>query len=120
MDALSGLASVVAVAQLATSVGGALKTYFSGVRHAQEEIKLLFHSLNNLRSFLEQLQKLAHANPTILAILDASVQKPTGPLALLQVELGKLDTDLETGKVKGKFGLLAQKLTWVRNLYRNE
>ncbi|TVY45290.1 putative ankyrin repeat protein [Lachnellula subtilissima] len=59
MDGLSGAASVIAVLQLATAVGSALKDYYEGVRDAREDIRKLYGSIKGLEGILERLKDVA-------------------------------------------------------------
>jgi hypothetical protein len=59
MEPLSGAASVIAVLQLATAVGSALKDYYEGVRDAREDIRKLYGSIKGLERILERLKDVA-------------------------------------------------------------
>ena len=59
MDGLSGAASVIAVLQLATAVGSALKDYYEGVRDAREDIRKLYGSIKGLEGILGRLKDVA-------------------------------------------------------------
>lgn len=59
MDALSGAASVVAVVQIAQSLGSALRDYYQGIRDARDDINALHSSVKSLKQILGEIQGFA-------------------------------------------------------------
>ncbi|TVY18948.1 hypothetical protein LARI1_G002429 [Lachnellula arida] len=94
MDGLSGAASVIAVLQLATAVGSALKDYYEGVRDAREDIGKLYGSIKGLEGILERLKDVAKGlNDETLLLL-------TQPLEGVRAELGELGGKLHISEAE--------------------
>ncbi|TVY93678.1 hypothetical protein LAWI1_G001865 [Lachnellula willkommii] len=94
MDGLSGAASVIAVLQLATAVGSALKDYYEGVRDAREDIGKLYGSVKGLEGILGRLNDVAKGlnNETLLLL--------TQPLEGVRAELGELGGKLHISEAE--------------------
>ena len=97
MDGLSGAASVIAVLQLATAVGSALKDYYEGVRDAREDIRKLYGSIKGLERILERLKDVAKemSNETLL----------TQPLEGVRAELKELMGKLNISETRARRAL---------------
>ncbi|TVY27932.1 Vegetative incompatibility protein HET-E-1 [Lachnellula hyalina] len=105
MDGLSGAASVIAVLQLATAVGSALKDYYEGVRDAREDIRKLYGSIKGLEGILGRLKDVAKgmSDETLL----------TQPLEGVRADLEDLMKKLqgsEASETRARRAL--QSLTW--------
>jgi hypothetical protein len=57
MDGLSG-AAVIAVLQIAKSIGSALKDYYEGVRDAREDIQKFYDTVKSLESILNSIREI--------------------------------------------------------------
>ena len=110
MDLLSGIASVVAVVQLAQSVCSILKVYYYGVRDARKDIDRMFTAIQSLERILAHAEKIVksyHANNIEIFLAD-----PSCPIQQLKDELDKIRLQLETPSLKGRLGSLVQSLQW--------
>jgi hypothetical protein len=110
MDPLSGVASVIAVVQLAQLICGILKVYFHGVREARADIDRIFTTIKSLEQILVQAEKIAsrpHLNDVEIFLGDSS-----GPIAQLKTELERIRVQLEAPSLKGRLGNLAKSLRW--------
>ena len=59
MDGLRAAASIIAVVQIAQSVGSALRDYYQDVRDARKDINALHSPIKNLELILVDLETLA-------------------------------------------------------------
>ncbi|CZR62743.1 uncharacterized protein PAC_12640 [Phialocephala subalpina] len=110
MDPLSGVASVVAVVQLAQLICGVLKEYFHKVREARADIDRMFTTIKSLERILAQAEKIAkrpHTNDVEIFLVDLS-----GPIGQLKGELDRIRRRLEAPSLKGRLGGLVQSLRW--------
>lgn len=104
MDGLSAAASVIAVIQIAQSIGTALKDYYEGVRDARDDIKKLYNSVTSLQAILSSIYKtINRANGQFLLDI-ALLTNPSGPLRRAELELHKLQLELKI-LVKGQKSL---------------
>jgi hypothetical protein len=102
MDPLSGVASVIAVVQLAQVLGGgALKAYYTGAREARADIDRLYTSITSLEAVLTQTEIIARS-PRFDGL--ESVFPESGPLSLLRIELERVRLVLNAPRIKGKLG----------------
>ncbi|TGO18306.1 hypothetical protein BPAE_0389g00020 [Botrytis paeoniae] len=109
MDGLSATASVIAVAQLAQAVGGALMEYYEGVKSARGEIQRLYHSIRNLESLLKSIDDLPH---TLSINFQTHLENNTGTLSLCKAELDGIKKELDTfSKQHNRIGKL-KSLIW--------
>jgi hypothetical protein len=115
MDGLSGAASVIAVLQIAQSIGSALKDYYEGVRDAREDIQKLYDTIKSLESILTSTREIINRRDGQHMLNSGLFTDPSGPLQHCQAELEKLRLELETSpKTKGQrsLGRAIQILTW--------
>jgi len=101
MDPLSGVASVIAIVQLAQAIGSALKAYYSNVREFRADIDRLFFSISSLESILAHVKLLSETSRSI--ILQNFVLDPVGPLAQLEIELEKIQVSLKSSLTKPQY-----------------
>jgi hypothetical protein len=110
MDPLSGVASVIAVVQLAQLICGVLKVYFRNVGEARADIDRIFTTIKGLEQILAQAERLAnrsHASDVESFLVDSS-----GPITQLKTELDKIRVQLEGPSLKGRLGELAKSPRW--------
>ena len=112
MDPVSAAASVIAVVQISGQVFQLCQAYYSGVKEARKNIKLLRDEITSLQDVLTHVADLAEdpgsANPSILSLLD----QQNGPVQQCQKDLKGLVLKLEPGQENNKmkqFGLRALK-----------
>lgn len=99
MDPLSGVASVIAVVQLAQAIGGVLKTYYNGAREARADIDRLYFSISGVELLLVQAETFLD---------DAS-----GAISQLAIEFENIRVLLKAPKIKSRIGRhIAQSLQW--------
>jgi hypothetical protein len=110
MDPLSGVASVIAVAQLAQLICGVLKVYFHDVREARADIDRIFTTIKGLERILAQGERIA-SRPHIHDV-EAFLVDSSGPIAQLKIELAKIRVQLEGPSLKGRLGEMAKSLRW--------
>lgn len=109
MDGLGAAASVIAVVQVAQSVGGALMEYYEGVKSAREDIKRLYYSIKNLESVLKSVDNLPH---TFSINIQAPLENKTGTLSLCKAELDSIKKELDAfSKQQNHIGKL-KSLIW--------
>ena len=109
MDPLSGVASVIAVVQLAQVIGGALKAYYTGAREARADINRLYTSITSLEAILTQAEIIVrslHCDSLESIFLESS------PLSLLRIELERVRLILNAPRIKGKLGYAIHSLRW--------
>jgi ankyrin repeat domain-containing protein 50 len=115
MDGLSSAASVIAVLQIAKSIGSALKDYYEGVRDAREDIQKLYDAVKSLESILNNIGDIINRRDGQHMLNSGLFTDALGPLQQCKAELKKLRLDLETSpKAKGQrsLGRAIQILTW--------
>lgn len=112
MDPVSAAASVIAVVQISGQVFQLCQAYYSGVKGARKDIKLLRDEVISLQDVLTYVADLAEdpgsANPSILNLLN----QQNGPVQQCQKDLEGLVVKLEPGQENNKmkqFGLRALK-----------
>lgn len=98
MDPLSGVASVIAVVQLAQAIGNALKVYYSSVREARVDIDRLFSAISSLESIVAHVELISKSSQSV--IIQNFVLDPVGPLAQLEIELKTIRTSLKSSSAK--------------------
>jgi hypothetical protein len=107
MDGLGAAASIIAVLQIAQSIGSALKDYYEDVRDAREDIRKLYDSVRSLETILSTAQSIVRREGHLL---NAALFTDTpGPLKQSELELEKLRDDL---KPRTHFAKKVQSLTW--------
>jgi hypothetical protein len=100
MDGLSSVASVIAVIQLAQTVGYTLKKFYQDVKHAREDISRLYLTITGFEGVLTIVQDLASSKNSFVSsrlLLDSS-----GPLQQCYVKLGTVQKKLNprfTGRI---------------------
>ena len=103
MEALGGVASVIAVIGITRSIAVLLKDYHQGVCDAPLEIQRLYQAINSLRLTLSRIDmediKRRHWSTIQFQSL---LEKRRGPLQLLNKELEELRTKLERNRYPGK------------------
>ena len=112
MDPVSAAASVMAVVQISGQVFQLCQAYYSGVKEARKNIKLLRDEITSLQDVLTHVADLAEdpgsANPSILSLL----KQRNDPVQQCQKDLEglilKLQPSQENNKMK-QFGLRALK-----------
>jgi uncharacterized phage infection (PIP) family protein YhgE len=115
MDALSGAASVIAVLQIAKSIGSALKDYYEGVRDAREDIQKLYDTIKSLESILTSIREIINRRDGQHMLNSGLFTDASGPLQQCKAELEKLRLELGTSpNTKGQriLGRAIQILTW--------
>jgi hypothetical protein len=109
MDGLSAAASIIAVVQIAQSVGSALRDYYQGVRDARKDINALHSSIKNLELILVGLETLARREKIDLLVL----QSPTGVLNQCKSDFAGLESQLALPKnLQGRRGRFLRALKW--------
>jgi hypothetical protein len=113
MDGLSSAASVIAVIQIAQSIGSALKDYYESVRDAREDIRKLYDSVKSLEIILSTIQNLLNLRRDEALLNSALLKGPSGPLKQAELELQKLNTQLKIlpSHQRG-LGKALRSLTW--------
>lgn len=107
MDGLGAAASIIAVLQIAQSIGSALKDYYEDVRDAREDIRKLYDSVRSLEIILSTAQDIVRREGHLLN--SALFTNTSGPLKQSKLELEKLRDDL---KPRTHFAKKVQSLTW--------
>lgn len=113
MDGLSGAASVIAVIQIAQTIGSALKDYYEDVRDARADIQKLYHSVRSLESILSCIGDVINRRDGEPLLFSSLFTNPSGPLRQSELELHKLRLELNISpKTKHGFGKAVQSMTW--------
>ena len=97
MDGLSAAASVIAVIQIAQSIGGFLKDMYRDIREARTEIERLYDSVISLEIIAKGLEDLLKRRG--IEMMNASLlEDPQGPLkqALSELKIVKEILDVES------------------------
>ena len=112
MDPLSAAASIIAVVQISGQVFQLCQAYYSGVKGARKDIKLLRDEMISLQDVLTHVADLAEdpglANPSTLNLLN----QQNSPVQQCQKDLEELVVKLEHGQGNNKmrqFGFRALK-----------
>ncbi|RDL32416.1 uncharacterized protein BP5553_08872 [Venustampulla echinocandica] len=90
MDGLSAASSVIAVVQIAQSIGSALKDYYEGVRDARDDIKKLYNAVTSLQAILFSLHHILNRESGQPFLDETLLINPSGPLRQAKLELHKL------------------------------
>jgi hypothetical protein len=88
MDPISGVASVIALVQIAQVIAGSLKSYYKGVKEARDDIKSLYASIILLETVLDHTQKLED-NPQATPLITL-LHEPNGLLSQISTDLNQL------------------------------
>lgn len=88
MDGLSAAASVIAVVDIALTLGEACQRYYMGVRHARKDIQRVRNSLESLTDILQNVQAVVQdgRHPS-LASIRAPLQQCESDLTLVNKKL---------------------------------
>jgi len=112
MDGLSAAASVIAVIQIAQTVGAGLKNYYEGVRDAREEIQKLYMAVRSLEAVLKLLQELLALPSKQQSLCEALFNDQAGPIKQCQGELERISSELGNSSTHGKTRVALQSLMW--------
>ncbi len=118
MDAVSAIASVIAVYQLASTVSGLCFHYGKGVRRAGREADLIINEIDTLQRYLRNLKEiLASENATTgsagrLQNLAKIVNSESGALNLCRRDLEDIKTKLVHVQTEGRFKEAIHALSW--------
>jgi len=123
MEALGAAASVIAVIQIAQSVGSVLMDYYEDVRDARHDIQTLYKCIKSHQAVLDSLGDLLNSchndllDEKSIANPDGSksghLTRPDGPLKMSEVELLNLQIKLQhSSKDRKGFGSSLQSLKW--------
>ncbi|KAH6708890.1 hypothetical protein BKA61DRAFT_696799 [Leptodontidium sp. MPI-SDFR-AT-0119] len=116
MKPLSGAASVIAIIQIAQSIGAALKGYYESVRDAREDIQKLYDAIRSLETILYSFKRIyTRHNGQDLVSVTVFIDD-VGPLKQTQAELMKLraefDADPLSDPTTKRFGKAVRALVW--------
>ena len=110
MDGLSAAASVIAVLQIAQSIGSLLRDMYRNVRHARPQIENLYDSIISLEAIVKGLDGLVRRRG--MGMINAALlEDAQGPLkrALCELQIVKKKLDIRAvgdslfGKMKPSF-----------------
>src|SRR6187402_3910077 len=102
MDGLSAAASIIAVIQIAKSVGSGLKDYYEGIRDAREDIQKLYRAIKSLETILERIQELLSLPRYQYSNCETLSADQDGLLKQCQEELEIIASKLSSSQNHGK------------------
>jgi len=106
MEALGGVASVIAVLQITQAVAKSLKNYYRAVKSARADISRLFNEVTSLEAILVEIQSLLKSEHFLNASLG-------GPMKQCHDEMESLSEQLKAGRASShRFGKAIQSLKW--------
>lgn len=118
MDPLSAIASVIAIYQLASKVGGMCFLYAQDVRGAQKESDFIIDEIHSFQKSLRSLKRMldneehAHGGGDRLRNLKELMDGGSGSLQQCKRDLENLLTKLEKIKMKDGIRAIVHKLSW--------